>query len=89
MADLQRRIRYTRKAKENTFSYQELEKKADQLVKEDRIALVSYLRSPVARALHRHRKGAGSIPAGGPIVDEFFSTVPGLNLDMCIIFHSK
>ena len=27
-----------------------------------------------------------SIPAGGPIVDEFFSTVPGLNLDMCIAF---
>ena len=26
--------------------------------------------------------------AGGPIVDEFFSTVPGLNLVMCIIFHS-
>ena len=52
-------------------------------------ALVSYLRSSVARALHRHRKGVGSIPAGGPIVDEFFSNVPGLNLDMCIIFHSK
>ena len=34
-------------------------------------------------------KGVGSIPAGGPIVDEFFSTVPGLNLDMCIIFHSN
>ena len=43
----------------------------------------------VARALHRHRKGVGSIPAGGPIIDEFLSTVPGLNLDMCIIFHSK
>ena len=28
-------------------------------------------------SLHRHRKGVGSIPAGGPIVDEFFSTVPG------------
>ena len=23
-----------------------------------------------------HRKGVGSIPARGPIVDEFFSTVP-------------
>ena len=23
------------------------------------------------------RTGVGSIPAGGPIVDEFFSTVPG------------
>ena len=52
-------------------------------------ALVSYLRSSVARALHWHRKGVGSIPAGGPVVDEFFSTVLGLNLDMCIIFHSK
>ena len=26
-------------------------------------------------AVHRHRTGVGSIPAGGPIVDEFFSTV--------------
>ena len=43
-------------------------------------ALVSYLRSSVARALHRYREGVGSIPAGGPTVDEFFSTVPGLNL---------
>ena len=38
---------------------------------------VSYLRSLVVRAVHRHRTGVGSIPAGGPIVDEFFSTVPG------------
>jgi hypothetical protein len=29
------------------------------------------------RAAHRHRTGVGSIPAGGPIVDEFLSTVPG------------
>ena len=36
---------------------------------------VSYLRSSVVRALHRHRKGVGSIAAGGPIDDEFFSTV--------------
>ena len=48
------------------------------------LALVSYLRSSVVRALHRHRKGVGSIPAGGPIVDEFFSTVPGF-FDMCMI----
>ena len=34
-------------------------------------------------------RGVGLIPAGGPIVDEFFSTVPGLNLDMCTIFHSN
>ena len=52
-------------------------------------ALVSYLRSSVVRALHRHRRGVGSIPAGGPMVDEFFSAVPCLNLDRCIIFHSK
>ena len=41
------------------------------------LAPVSYLRSLVVRAPHRHRTGVGSIPAGGPIVDEFFSTVPG------------
>ena len=49
------------------------------------LAPVSYLRSLVVRAVHRHRTGVGSIPAGGPIVDEFFSTVPGKNFDMCII----
>ncbi len=32
------------------------------------------------------RTGLGSIPTGGPyIVDEFFSTVPGKNFDLCII----
>ncbi len=41
------------------------------------LALASYLRSLVVRAVHRHRTGLGSIPAGEPIVDEFFSTVPG------------
>ena len=30
------------------------------------LALVSYLRSLVVRAVHRHRTGVGSIPAGGP-----------------------
>ncbi len=50
------------------------------------LAPVSYLRSLVVGAVHRHRTGVGSIPAGGPIVDEFFSTVPGSNFDMCIIF---
>ena len=49
------------------------------------LALVSYLCSSVVRALHRHRKGVGSIPAGGPIVDEFFSTVPGWFFDICTI----
>ena len=47
--------------------------------------LPTYLRSLVVRPLHRHRKGVGSIPAGGPIVDDVFSTVPGLNFDMCMI----
>ena len=44
------------------------------------LAPVSYLCSlvvrAVVRAVHRHRTGMRSIPAGGPIVDEFFSTVP-------------
>ena len=48
-------------------------------------ALVSYLRSLVVRALHRHRKGVGSIPAGGPIVDEFFLNCSWLEFDMCMI----
>ena len=42
-----------------------------------KLAPISYLRSLVVRAVHRHRTGVGSIPAGGPIVDEFFSNVPG------------
>ena len=41
------------------------------------LAPVSYLRNLVVRAVHRHRTGVGSIPAGGPIVDDFFSAVPG------------
>ena len=49
------------------------------------LAPVSYLRSLVVRAVHRHRTGIGSIPAGGPyIVDEYFSTVPRENFVMCI-----
>ena len=43
--------------------------------------------SLVVRAVHRNRTGVGSIPAGGPIVDEFFSTVPGWNFDMCMIYN--
>ena len=39
----------------------------------------------VVRALHWHRKDVGSIPAGEPVVDEFFSTVPGWFFDMCMI----
>ena len=38
------------------------------------------------RNSNREQLWVGSIPAGGPIVDEFFSTVPGSNFDMCIIF---
>ncbi len=45
------------------------------------LAPVSYLRSLVVRAAHRHRTVVGSIPA----VSEFFSTAPGKNFDMCII----
>ncbi len=30
------------------------------------LAHVSYLRSLVVSAVHRHRTGVGSIPAGGP-----------------------
>ena len=39
------------------------------------------------RASHSHRKDEGSISAGGLMLDdEFFSTVSGLNLDICMIF---
>ena len=41
------------------------------------LAPKSYLRSLVVRAVHRHHTSVDSIPAGGPVVDEFFSTVPG------------
>ena len=52
------------------------------------LAFVYYLRSLMVRALHRLHKGVCLIPAGGPIVDdEFFSTVSGLNFDMCYDFH--
>ena len=44
------------------------------------LALVSYLRSSVVRALHRHRQGVGSIPARGPIVDGFST---------CVLFYSS
>ena len=37
----------------------------------------------MVRALHRHCKGVGSIPAGGPIVHEFFSSV----FLACILMH--
>ena len=50
------------------------------------LAPISYLNNRVVRAVHRHRTGVGSISARGPMVDDFFSTVPGKNFDMCIIF---
>ena len=52
-------------------------------------ALVSYLRSLVARALHRHRKGVGLIPAGGPIVDDVFLNCSWLEFRHVYDFHSN
>ena len=34
--------------------------------------IINLLRSLVVKAEHRHRTGVDSIPARGPIVDEFF-----------------
>ena len=42
-----------------------------------------HFRSLVIRALRRLSKSVGSIPAKGPRVDEFFSTVPGI-FDVCM-----
>ena len=40
----------------------------------------------VGKCYHQlYRSFEGSIPGEGPIVDEFFPTVPGLNFDMCMI----
>ena len=52
-------------------------------------AVVSYLRSLVVRALHRHRKGLGSIPAGGPIVDDVFLNCSWLEFRHVYDFHSN
>ena len=41
--------------------------------------------TPCLTALHRHRKGVGSNPAREPIVDEFFTNVPGWFFKMCMI----
>ena len=49
------------------------------------LAPISNLRSLVVRAVHLHRTGVVSIPAGGPIVDKFFAIVPSWNFDMSII----
>ena len=46
---------------------------------------VSYMLSPVVRALRRHSKGVDSIPDGGLIVDEFILIVSGLNFAMSMI----
>ena len=50
-------------------------------------ALVSYFRSLVVRALHRHRKGVGSIAAGGPIVDDVFLKCSWLEFRHVYDFH--
>ena len=52
-------------------------------------ALVSYLRSLVARALHRHRKGIDSIAGGGPIVDDVFLNCPWLEFQHVYDFRSN
>ncbi len=39
------------------------------------MALHSMLRIILVRAVHRHRTGVGSIPAGGPIVDDFYLSI--------------
>ena len=46
---------------------------------------VNYLRSLMVKAVHQHPNGVDSIPAAGPILNEFFQTVPGLNFDMSMI----
>ena len=45
----------------------------------------NFLKGKCVLAVHRHRIGVGSIPAGGPIVGEFFSTVP-VRISTCAIF---
>ncbi len=40
----------------------------------------------MVRAVHRDRTGVGSIPAEDLIVDEFSSTVPCKNFDLCMIY---
>ncbi len=47
------------------------------------LAPVSYLRSLVVRAVHRHRTGVGSIPSGGPIVDDF-SQLFSVRISICV-----
>ena len=50
------------------------------------LAPVSYLRSLVVRAVHRHRTGVGSIPAGGPysnLVPRVFID-PGYEVDLIV-----
>ena len=54
-------------------------------IKQITLALVSCIRGLVVRALHQYRKGLGLIPAGGPIVDEFFPTVPAFWIS-CVWF---
>ena len=53
----------------------------------DALALLSCFRCLVVKVVHDHRAGIGSILAGGITVYFmiFFSTVLGLNFDVCMI----
>ena len=52
------------------------------------LAPVSYLRSLVVRAVHRHRTGVGSIPAGGPYSWWIFLNCSRLEFRHVYNFHS-
>ena len=49
------------------------------------LAPISYLRSLVVRAVHGLTQAQVLFLPEDLIVDEFFSTVPGKNFDLCII----
>ena len=46
-------------------------------------------RQSPGRALHRHRKSVGSIPAGGPIVNEIFLNCSEIEFRFVYDFHSS
>ena len=47
------------------------------------LAPVSYFRSLVVRAVHRHRTDMGSIPAGGPMLMNFSQLFP-VRISTCV-----
>ena len=52
----------------------------------DTVTFVSYLCSSVhGQSIAPASQGLGTIPVGGTVIEEFFSTAPGLNFDMCRI----